>query len=585
MSAHNPSPAIHLPAMPDAPPSSVPVARSREFLEPFDRPMRTFILVCLLTIACVDTARRFLPQLLRQDLFHVDACQHVWWTYRLADPKLFPNDPIADFMSLPIFAPPLYKAMYQVAVQVMDAQVFADLLPFLLSPLTWWLAWRLGRHAGGFVGACAAFLCLFYFETLPELGGGIARSFGLPMLMGGMLALFERRLFALGAVFLVASLMYPPVVITLGVTTAIVLGIRLLKEKRLPTGWLSLCVLGMLAIGCIGLVHFKKLPPNVGPKVTGAQARTMEEFGEGGRSSFFLPSDQWKEFYFRRMRSSIDLSPITFYVAVPVILITLIFLRRAVPWEGYVLLVSSACLFVVAHLVLFSLYLPNRQVVWSFPIFGMLWFAGIAKWVYDRLSSGNLGRRMLSSPVVRFVILAILVVKTGLITREGLQQTWKTYHDPAFMRTFWTSTPDFDAGIGYLKSLPPDVKVAAFPLDADVIPMRALKSVLANRETAMAYYLGFYRPIAEKLHAELAACYADNWADVDALYDRYGVRVFLVNAERYRPKGSYIFSPFNQANRERVKRNKGRFVLMNPPPDRVLFKSGDISVIRVGPKR
>jgi len=545
--------------------------------------MRRAILICLVILACADTVRRFLPDLLRQDLFHVDACQHVWWTYRFIDPAFFPNDPIADFMSLPIFAPPAYRALYWAGVHLMDPQVFSDLLPLLLAPIVWWLAWRLGHRVGGFLGGAASMVFMFYAETLTELSGGVARSFGLPLLMGGMLAVLERRLIGLGVIFVIGSLLYPPVVITLGLTSGIVLGWRALRSRSLPRGWVGLAILGTVAIACIGAVHFRPPPPGVGPKVTGAQARLMPEFGPAGRSSFFLPPEMWREFYFTRMRSGLDLSPEVFVVATVISLLSLLFLRHVVPPEAFVLAITSLGLFVVAHLTLFMLYLPNRQVVWSFPIFGMLWTASVTGWLVRGARVNRVAMACISRRWVQVALFVFILTKTGQSAWQCAYQTNAFLRDPAAMRYVWTSTPDFDKAIDFLRAMPKETMVIAFPADADVIPLRAQKSVLANRETAMAYYLGFYYPIAERMRGQLAAYFSDRWEEVDALADQYGARVAFVNRARFENgTTAYVFEPFSADNRERFQRNRGRFVLLNPPAERILFESGDILIVRVG---
>ena len=61
--------------------------------------------------------------------------QHVWWTYRFADPSLFPSDLAADYFSRFTFAPPGYQLLARAFVPFVDAQVFSEILPFLLTGL------------------------------------------------------------------------------------------------------------------------------------------------------------------------------------------------------------------------------------------------------------------------------------------------------------------------------------------------------------------------------------------------------------------------------------------------------------------
>src|SRR3954471_19032537 len=89
-------------------------AATRELpAEVSERPRRrtvVIIITVLVLVALLDQCRHCLAPLLRQDVYHFDACQHVWWTYRYRDPQLFPNDPIAQYMSQPVFGTYGYKA-------------------------------------------------------------------------------------------------------------------------------------------------------------------------------------------------------------------------------------------------------------------------------------------------------------------------------------------------------------------------------------------------------------------------------------------------------------------------------------------
>ena len=136
----------------------------------------------------------------------------------------------------------------------------------------------------------------------------------------------------------------------------------------------------------------------------------------------------------------------------------------------------------------------------------------------------------------------------------------------------------------FLESLPKDTLVAAHPNDADDIPLRARRSVLASMETSLPLYVGYYQTMAKRIAASLAAFHAIDFAAVDLLHEQYGVDVFFVNERRYASSNSLYFQPFYTATQEQWARGKREgFVLRDPPSERVLFQQGDFSVIRVGP--
>jgi len=157
----------------------------------------------------------------------------------------------------------------------------------------------------------------------------------------------------------------------------------------------------------------------------------------------------------------------------------------------------------------------------------------------------------------------------------------------------WDPRPPDEIFDGYtfLRTLPKDTLVAAHPLDADHVPLLSRRSVLAFREVAMPYHLGFYAMLKERMIDELAAYYAPrgDWDAVDLLYSKYGVDVMLVSDDRYTdPRSISFHQPFTKENWRMVEAAKhaGGFALRDSPPaDRVLWQKGEVSVIRVGPPR
>jgi hypothetical protein len=79
----------------------------------------------------------------------------------------------------------------------------------------------------------------------------------------------------------------------------------------------------------------------------------------------------------------------------------------------------------------------------------------------------------------------------------------------------------------FVETLPADTLVAAHPLDADAVPLRTRRSVLVSDVVALPFDHGYYGQVADRTAAALAACYASDWAGVDALGQRYGADVFL----------------------------------------------------------
>jgi hypothetical protein len=70
--------------------------------------------------------------------------------------------------------------------------------------------------------------------------------------------------------------------------------------------------------------------------------------------------------------------------------------------------------------------------------------------------------------------------------------------------------------------------------DADLVPTFGQRSVVASSEYAIPFHLGYYAEIRRRMEAQIAAYYAASPAEVLEFADRYGVDLFLVNAEGFR---------------------------------------------------
>ena len=536
-------------------------------------PDRRFVIFWIVCLASIVASREFLPSLLRDDLYDEDYAHHIWWTYRWIDPGLFPNDLAREFFSQPILAPYGYQWLFRLFVPIIDPQYLAEVLPFLLVLAGTVFAFLIGQRVGGgllggFIGAT-----FFIMAELRFLHAGLPRSFATPILLFGMWALITQRQAALGGAFLLAVLFYPPSVANLGVCAAIILSLRIWQEKRLPDGWLGFVGLGCLALVVLGVAYLRPFPPELGDKVTFAEAYAMPEFWPGGRSQFFN-ADLW-HFYFGK-RNGLGINPWVALLLMGLLITTWRTLPGAIVQEAWTLAGVSIGLFISAHATLFVLHYPNRFTLYALPVFGLIVLAGLIPRLITRLCSYDLFGRVFSLLGKRSIFIpAGCLALLGF----GVEATTK-------LISVLNAPPNKDlvATYAFLETLPKDTLVASHPNDADDIPLRSRRSVLASMETSLPLYVGYYRTMSERIGASLAAVHATDFANVDSLYDQYGVDVFVVNRCRFEPGQSLYFQPFYTATQEQWERgNREGFVLRDPPAERVLFQQGDFSVIRVGP--
>ncbi len=561
-------------------------------------------LLALLVIA--DTTNRLGVMLLRDDLFAGDAAQHTWWMYRYADAALFPDDLAARYMSMYVYSPPAYQALFRLLAPHVDAQHLAELIALVLNVTGVALAALLGRRMGGFAGGAAAVLVWVLSQSALLVEGGFPRSFGVPLLLAGMIAIVARRWITFGVVMVVTTLLYPPIVLNLAPVAGVVLLIGLLQHRRPPRRFVGLCACGVIAFAIVALLYIRPLPAEAGPFVTYAQARQMPEWGRDGRTAFFRP---WHVFYFHSATAGIGLTLLQTAVALAALLATLLWRRRAIPLEAWLLIGSALTIWALAHALAFKLYLPSRYMTYAVPTFAMMWAAGVATLLRKPspipLASEEVRcglKREASAPasqlggrdphpaslcgggagIGRWCAMGLLVAVTTVLIIRSTTQAVAAYHGPAT----WDLPAGFDQAMAFLRSLPVDTKIAAHPYDARAIPLLAHRSVLVNHEVAIPFNVAYYAEMKRRIEATFDMLYATDWPSLDAIAEREGVRVFLLDRHRLSepssPDNQYK-EPFGAQNIAKIERGEiSGFALLNPPPERILFTAGDVMLIDVG---
>jgi hypothetical protein len=511
------------------------------------------------------------PWLLRPSLLSNDAAHHVFWLYRYADPGLFPGDPSIGYFSSNSVAPYGYRAIYAAIAPWFDVLTAAEWLSVPLLGCSAWLAWRLGRaietpdpELVGLLAVVALMLLLPVVDLHPAMA--FQRTFALPLTLLCLWGLVAHRYVWVGLSWLGSALVYPVIIPVLGLTGALVFLADLVRTRQMPAKWLLNGVLGILAI--LIVVLGSGTPDGVGPMVTYTQAMGMPEFGPGGRQQLFgvTISGNW----FHHHRTGLGWSPPA-VLALAVALAVLAVRRhlRWVPPAAWLLAAIGIGLWFVARLVLFDLYLPNRHSRWSVSAFAIVAFslaaysvaAAFVASTRNGLSIGTTWPRALA-------LLAPVVVAVSLAPAASAR--WSEPEDA-----------DLENAYRYLATLPRDTLVMAHPDLANFVPVRTRRSVVASTEAAIAFMQGYYGQYRPRLVDSLRVAYATSWPEVDEIADRYGADVVLTGpsvwaSTRYDAGFEDLLGELQGAGNERS------FVLRNPAADRILFRSGETYVVRVG---
>jgi hypothetical protein len=532
------------------------------------RASRTIAIAFVAALALAASCRRYLPDLLSPFEFEDDVRQHVWWTYRFADPSLFPDDLAADYFSRFTFAPPGYQALARAFVPFVDAQVFSEIVPFAIAAIVAVFAWLLGRtvSGGSLVGAVTAAAFALLGGVLARVEGGLPRAWAMPVLLFGLWTLLRRRWVLAGVALVATVLFYPPLVVNLGMLGAAVLALEVARERHLPRGWIAGGALAAAALVILFFEYRTEKPDPFGPKVTEAQAREMPEFGPEGRSHFFSPDPV--EYYVSNERSGLGLQPWKIGAIGAALLLGLWLFPRAVDTTVWLIPLTSLAAYGAAHATLFHLHLPSRYTRFTLPAFFMLWLAAIVPAAAERLGLARFAR-----PAVLAALAAVAMTAYG--TESALRVRKHLSRQPP---------AGYADLMRFLGGLPVDTKIAAHPRDASDIPLLARRGVIACEETSTPYDLGYYARMKERISAELTACFASDWSAVDRLRRDYGASVFVVDRRRYKDAAPGYFEPFASEVAETTSEGLAKgFVLANPPEDRILFRSERYFVVRLKP--
>jgi hypothetical protein len=525
---------------------------------------------CVFLIAVLWTG----PYIARDDVFSGDAAHHVFWFYRYADPALFPHDLSIEYFASDSVAPRGYRALYAVLAHWFDAQRVAEWVSFVLVALSGALAWLLGASLQSERRQVTGLLCVVALACLlPQTDlispMGFQRSFALPITLLCFWGLVARRYRWVGVAWLAAALVYPVTIAVLGLASGLVFLMDLVGERRMPPDWWWNAVCGVLALGLI--VLGSGTPDNVGPMVTYAQAMSLPEFGPGGRQQLW--GEGWRAYWFTHHRTGLGWSPKVIAACV-VALAAAVALgqRRLIPRAAWLIALSGLGLWWAARLVLFALYLPNRHSRLALGAFFCVVLA-VAGFAFLQFLVARVPQERREATwrwaQVALAALAPLVVAAALMPHA--MRAWQTPQRSGLEQVY-----------AYLAGMPADTLVAAHPDLADYVPLRSRKSVLASTEMSIAFMTGYYERLRPRIEASLRAAYATTFDDMDAVLAPYGVDVVVTGPEVWQ-RSSYV-EPFGGLASELI--GQGRtagFVLQQPAAGRILFRSGDYYVVRVGP--
>jgi len=468
-----------------------------------------------------------------------DARQHVFWMQRFVDSELFPKDLIADYFQAiePWGTATLYRLMAGVGIEPI---FLSKLLPLFLGVITTGYCFGFCMQlfpvpVAGFITTLLLNQNLWMQDTLVS---GTSKAFLHPLFLAFLYYGLQRSLLPLCGAIALQGLFYPSFVL-------ISAGVLILQLFNWKDGQIHLsrnrqdylfCVAG-LGVSFLVLLPYALAASEFGPVMSVAQARTLPEFSEVGRTRFFYDRDPWK-FWFNASRSGVRftsaLMPPLAYAGLllPILLrfpsrFPLVKqVKEGIKVFPQILLVSFG-LFFAAHAFLFKLYLPSRYTQHTLRLVIVI-AAGIAlTLLLDAIFQ-------VSEKLTERYFLG----KQFLAIGSTLLLTFVLVFYPASLKSFpWTgyiagSVPSL---YQFFQEQPKDSLIASLTAEVDNLPSFSQRSILVGREYGIPYHVGYYRQFRQRTIDLIRAQYSSNLGELQAFIRKYGVDFWLIEQSTFSP--------------------------------------------------
>jgi hypothetical protein len=470
-------------------------------------------------------AMLFAPPLFNPGVFASDAEQNLSWAARLADPALFPGDRLVDGQAW-FYGRPGLRLVYRLGLQLVGLEPLSKLVALLLGALLLIAATRAARALfperpllAGLLGP----LCLSLLQRPSELylwsnlQGGMARSFGWPLLLLGLAEVAAGRALGLAACLLLCALFYPPVLLVLLATAGLA---ALLTRPARP---LLRTLAAALPAGLYTLWSYGGPgPEGMGAPPSFAEGLQLPVLRAGGMLDFLVDESVlgclWKT------RLGVSTVHAGLLAALGAALLWARGSTRA--WRlGLALVGAGLGLYAAAYLLFFRLYHPTRYP--SYALTAAVWVLGLA------LAMALLERRpALSAGAVKLVLAAPLS-GLSLLFAANLVRVWPGPHDAGHTGLYRSPLPP--RIVAALQALPIDALVAAHPEVAGEVPFFARRSTLVVADELSPYRMERFTEMRARARAVAEALFATDPGPLSVLRDRYRATHLLIDRRAFAP--------------------------------------------------
>lgn len=529
-------------------------------------------------LACFVENRAFFDPFAIND----DVRNQAYWLLRILDPALFPHDLAALYFSQPSLISPVLYGLYAITSHWIDPLRLSQFLPILLTVLA---SFFLFQASTSFLNRRYAFWVTFVFNvylwTISNMAGGLPRAFFFPLLFLFLWMGSTRRWGWLIPVLFLQALIYPPV---LFLSLGILVWNAWRYRRQLVTNPTILKILSIAVIGSLAILAQRYLgelhPHAFGPLVNTEQAEDMAEFYQGGRIEVFRfhPTAMPEGHFLEEVLDLLIRMP-TWLQILPLMILLLSWvvcdrwLKRylgkppfpTIMWD---LIGVSLCLYFIAALSLFILYVPARYIEYTLS-FSLVVFIGGFTYLLENKLWHYLPQRNL-----RIATSSVLVLLGILFTSQAWKPNLiKVYSDQLLLYR-------------YLSHVPKDANIAAPYTIASNIPAFSRRSVLVSREAAIPFHITYYQEMKRRLQDWLSVYYSTDPAVVPTFIAKYRLTYIIINLRDFQTStieqlDTLYFNAFlpQFIHRLRAGFPENTYVLTHIPKQCQSFQSGPYIVI------
>lgn len=525
------------------------------------------------------------PALFDPNLQTDDARTALFPFHRYAKGHPLLHDPIANEMIQ--YQPHAFRLIYFIAVPLVGLLWASKVAQFVCLFIVLVGAVVLARSRRAGLGTAALFVFLFLRDgfVMDRVGGGLPRSFGFPAMSLWLAGALAHSIRARRAGAIVAALTYPSAL-------AMVLGaeglyaVRRFGRPGWHTAWRRVRHYLILVAACAALfAPAALLASGGGPVHTLAQAQEEPAFGKSGRL-WLLPLPETGGAFGKQIFAALKPTGDSPWVTLQdklfefkgEVAAVFIMLMLVIPFFGWspapaalvTFFASSLLMYALSVVFAFKLYSPERYYSYG------MHFTVIA------LVSGSLG---LLGPRIatRFRAPGRNLAAAGFIF---LLWSWLGNGAPshgamAMTIDYRRREPLWD----FIKTLPPDSRIASFITDGDDIPLFAQRANNGGFETLQPWLTQSWARQKARAEDTLTAFYATDPQVVIDYARKYHVTHLLVNRARYGRdfvKRAMSFEPLSSFARELLAdRTPEQCVLSNVPSEAVVFDADPTLIVSV----